>query len=497
MMSALPGLGKQHGYVWHDNPDMSLPPFVMPPQTNYATHPMPVSPYPSPHSMFDVSPLSHPPPSVSPVNNTTNNTPRMMSPMVEPTDQLVAYYFEHVRKLQFAFAGQELTQVLYLVLQRDPHGPLKHAICALASLHSTKLQMHGFDEETSGARAMHKRYFDQGHCVLLQRQDDALGAVFLIGYYMMVGGGRNWLKLLDIACDWFATQSGLDAQRLAVKTVMWIDIQSSIIFTSTPRFLAVYRRLLGSGGGGFWGTTTPSSTLTGTDRTTDLRMDKLTGCPDEAVLALAESAHLASWKQHHQAHGTLSVRELVGRADQIEQTLRQTQAVRSVSSSPVNEVGPSGGLLPSGLPAAASDMFGGAGAEMDEAARRAIPQVWRETAILYLHTVLSDALPGVLEIQKSVSTLGDWFNGFTASPLDRSVLLPLILTATLTDNVIMHDIVKGRIALHGGDMMFNGAMAQAARFVEYVWQRRRARPAGVPVDWRECMQERWSSLVMV
>ncbi len=124
------------------NPDMSLPPFVMPPQTNYATHPMPspslygtsslhpqptnsdmfsstttsVSPYPSPHSMFDVNPLSHPPPpSVSPVNNTNSNTPRMMSPMVEPTDQLVAYYFEHVRKLQFAFAGQELTQVLYLV----------------------------------------------------------------------------------------------------------------------------------------------------------------------------------------------------------------------------------------------------------------------------------------------------------------------------------------------------------------------------------------------
>ncbi len=106
-------------------------------------------------------------------------------------------------------------------------------------------------------------------------------------------------------------------------------------------------------------------------------------------------------------------------------------------------------------------------------------------------------ITGVLEIQKSVSTLGDWFNGFTASPLDRSVLLPLILTATLTDNVIMHDIVKGRIALHGGDLLFNGAMAQAARFVEYVWQRRRARPQGVPVDWRECMQERWSSLVMV
>ncbi|EKM49458.1 uncharacterized protein PHACADRAFT_201720 [Phanerochaete carnosa HHB-10118-sp] len=29
----------------------------------------------------------------------------------------------------------------------------------------------------------------------------------------------------------------------------------------------------------------------------DLRMDKLTGCPDEAVLAIAETAALAHWKK--------------------------------------------------------------------------------------------------------------------------------------------------------------------------------------------------------
>lgn len=32
----------------------------------------------------------------------------ILLPMVEPTDQLIVYYFEHVRKLQFAFAGQKL-----------------------------------------------------------------------------------------------------------------------------------------------------------------------------------------------------------------------------------------------------------------------------------------------------------------------------------------------------------------------------------------------------
>ena len=118
---------------------MSLPPFVMHHhQQHYSTTPsnptpspglygpsLPssndffttshtpnLSPYPSPQGFNG---LTLPPSvSVSPVNNVAAG--RMMSPpMIEPTDQLIGYYFEHVRKLQFAYAGQELTQVLYLV----------------------------------------------------------------------------------------------------------------------------------------------------------------------------------------------------------------------------------------------------------------------------------------------------------------------------------------------------------------------------------------------
>lgn len=118
----------------------------------------------------------------------------------------------------------------------------------------------------------------------------------------------------------------------------------------------------------------------------DLRMDKLTGCPDEAVLALAESAHLAYWKANELQKGSLSMRELIRLGDQIEQTLQQ-YPYRSVTSSPANEAGP---ILPSGLPA-----FPLLEAQVPDAtARRAIPQIWRETAVLYLHTVLSESHPG-------------------------------------------------------------------------------------------------------
>jgi hypothetical protein len=71
-------------------PEVYLPP----PQPSH-------SPYPSPGALFDIGPPS----SVTPG----------LSPTSEPTENLISYYFEHVRKLQFAFAGQELTEVLYLV----------------------------------------------------------------------------------------------------------------------------------------------------------------------------------------------------------------------------------------------------------------------------------------------------------------------------------------------------------------------------------------------
>ena len=72
----------------------------------------------------------------------------------------------------------------------------------------------------------------------------------------------------------------------------------------------------------------------------------------------------------------------------------------SGSGSPVNEL-----VMPTGLPAI--DMFSGSvgnlggalgGFEMppqiDDTARQVIPQIWKETALLYLHTVVNDSLPG-------------------------------------------------------------------------------------------------------
>ena len=127
-------------------------------------------------------------------------------------------------------------------------------------------------------------------------------------------------------------------------------------------------------------------------------MDKLTGCPDEALLAIAETAQVAQWKASETHKGTLSVRELIRRGDLIEQTLRSYPA-RSYADSPTaSEASP---MLPTGLAAAAAEMSssspslgGGVASGPDERTRRAIAGIWRETAVLYLHTVLNDSQPG-------------------------------------------------------------------------------------------------------
>lgn len=118
-------------------------------------------------------------------------------------------------------------------------------------------------------------------------------------------------------------------------------------------------------------------------------MDKLTGCPDNAVLALAQIANLAAWKASEASKGTLSMRELIRRGEQIEQTMF-SYPTRTYAESPTGE--PTS-MLPTGMPAAAADMpsMGGSGA--DELTKRTVATIWQEAAMLYLNTVLSGSHP--------------------------------------------------------------------------------------------------------
>ena len=92
--------------------------------------------------------------------------------------------------------------------------------------------------------------------------------------------------------------------------------------------------------------------------------ESFTGFPDEILYAIAQTSELAFWKSQELLKGTLTtltLRELIRRGDAIEQDIRQIQGTTATSN---------GLSLDLGLIAG--------------------PSLFKESALLYLHTTLSD-----------------------------------------------------------------------------------------------------------
>jgi len=169
-----------------------------------------------------------------------------------------------------------------------------------------------------------------------------------------------------------------------------MDIFASLSLLSPPRYLALYRRLL-TGGGGLW----PSH-----DDSFDLRMESLFGCPDEALLTIAEVSTLAHWKMQEKHNGCLSVRELIRRGEDIEQQLRQHLGTHAGELMQIPLRPPK--LLPISLtqaPASTSTLgseFSAASSSdhADEDTQYLVAEIFRRSATLYLDATLSDFHPG-------------------------------------------------------------------------------------------------------
>ena len=134
-----------------------------------------------------------------------------------------------------------------------------------------------------------------------------------------------------------------------------------------PRLLALYRRLLTA-------TDTPHHISGGpiddSAPERELYVPLLVGCTEQVLLAFAEIAALAQWKNHEAQEGKLSVRELVLQGNVIEQGIRQTMldpmAFEGSRVAQANE----------------------------DTCRRILATILQECALLYLSTVLSGNSPG-------------------------------------------------------------------------------------------------------
>jgi len=164
---------------------------------------------------------------------------------------------------------------------------------------------------------------------------------------------------------------------------------STLTLRTVPKHLLFYRQLFRKDAD-YW-----ALAQQGICDEVGLRMDSLTGCPDEVLLAIAEISTLSCWKTQELHQGSLSMRELIRRGDVIERHLRtQTETISSVEADQTQ--------LHPDLPSAGTELgnvqesltgHAGVSLPMDDT-RRLVADIFRETAILYLHTVLSDSNPG-------------------------------------------------------------------------------------------------------
>ncbi|KAG6897153.1 hypothetical protein C0992_003740 [Termitomyces sp. T32_za158] len=427
---------------------------------------------------FDLSPLTPAPTIPIPIIAEQN--------VVQSED--VIYYFDHVRKNQLIFAGNTLTNATYSEILNEPRGAVSNAVSALANLHYTRvaqgLEAPNPNSEYSNAVYFHKEAsFQLATAKQLHdhyTEDEAMAALHLVYYSQLSGGMTEWQAAFLIMCDWL-TQTGLlsnenpaitlhamsPTSQLLVKVTLWLDTLSSISRVRPPKYLRLLKQLLGK-----------------TDGLHTLRMDRLTGCPDEAMLALAEVFDLAAWKASKQRNGTLSFRELVRRGDDIEQRMRHHRTV--LSGLEDTDQAP---LHPS-LQTQAMEPH--VGLFSSEEARCLVSQLFCEAAVLSLHTVLSNANPGVAEIESSVKRVLNLLEQLPPSEIDRALVFPICLAGSLTDDPNRQDFCKRRLQRLDNRI---GNLMQTRRVMEAVWQKREN--SGAAVDIREIVQERDPNLLFI
>ncbi|KAK7463447.1 hypothetical protein VKT23_006798 [Stygiomarasmius scandens] len=410
----------------------------------------------------------------------------------------VMYYFENVRKVHFLFGSNTMTNVTYSLIMQEPRGAVTNAVCALASLHFKRMRVaQGLEApDPHPEHSAAKYFYDEAFFQLANakqirgcyNESDVIAALHLVCFSQLSGGATDWQPVLAMALEWMA-QIGLPneedprtalrsmntAAQVAVKCTMWNDIFASLTLMRPPKFFSLYKRLLSRDP---WSGTADKNF---SSSTTGLQMDLLTGCPDEAMLTIAEVSALAHWKSAEHRKGTLSYRELIRRGDDIEQRLRQHPTDPSVSDQAP--------LHPNLLQPSISDN----GASFPNAdVRRMLGNIFRETAILYLHTVLNDPNPGVPDIGASVESIVQLIRQLPPSDADRAIVFPICIAACMTDDSSRRDFLKGRFQAQDENI---GNLMRTRLLMEAVWQSRDVK--GGTVDWRETMRERNLNILLV
>ncbi|KAG1739189.1 fungal-specific transcription factor domain-containing protein [Suillus paluster] len=359
------------------------------------------------------------------------------------------HYMDHVLRIQYLHADGSIDSLIWNLIHSSDTA--REAACLLAELHRNSTQGRSIGYSAPEDHDVYKR---------IQRatkltEGDALAS-------LCMGSGKrssttacrfsiNILQRKHVSPDW-ALIACTDSMRFIIKTSMWFDVLASATLIRRPMFLEILRSLYG-----------PTAT---NERRPELSMMGVMGCENRIVLALAEIADLACWKDELVHAGKLSVPELVRRGQRIQSILETTY-----------------------------DNSNPDGADVEKSHRRRLTsEVFRASALVYLHSVISGDHPQCPEIvsgiEETVRCLKLAEDVTTARHVVRSVVFSICICGCLTDNKHYRDYFLQRIQEQQTETV--GNCARVGDLMKQVWT---SRARGEPVDWRVVMQHSQMLLV--
>ncbi|KAG9083422.1 hypothetical protein FRC06_004536, partial [Ceratobasidium sp. 370] len=239
-----------------------------------------------------------------------------------------AYREEAIRNVVIAQAKHHQNRMRFLTSTEDPHHPSHRELCheltasnnacvnALAALRSSFERATASSDPT--ALAVHYTLLHFGGLGdLVSRHSSRRGTP---------GAPAGSGSLVDISSRWLAStvtasgdlasalRRGGDRHRAIIQVAIHIDIFSAITLGRPPALLDTYRAA-------FKNADAVSSSENGVRVAVEPRLDDLLDIPSKTLLALAETAAMASWKAEHVRQGSLSVMDLSRWAKRIDALL--------------------------------------------------------------------------------------------------------------------------------------------------------------------------------
>lgn len=423
--------------------------------------------------------------------------------LVVPTEQnhLIQHYLLNVLPIQYLLADASIKEFMFNLIQNS--GPARDAACLLSALHMNCMR---YPSQTDSAAVQHIFRRIQNTLLLGDRRSytegDAMAGLHIVSSFLFSGGRGSWEIWLDIASQYvqgmlndprfYGPEEALrrcsESTRFIIKTTMWFDVLASVTTQQVPRFLETYRLLFT---GAYIG-----DPLAGAP---EISMLPVMGCENKIVLAIAEISNLAHWKESHLRRGCLSIPDLVHRGADIEGTLL-------APTSPLNGVVPlqPGMYGPHALQSHVH-MNGQHGPDVEVAQRRRLTNnIFRASAKVYLHTVLSGDYPACPEIMNAVTETIEALREVPDAPTSvhrsvvRSVVFGICISGCLTDDPRQRAFLLQMLEKQQHESV--GNISEVMRLMTQVWARRdRERERGhcTPVDWREVMRETHQDLLLL